>query len=158
MEHLRRSRIFTELQSCGSRADIAEPTMTDDQHQTGNPTPGGVRQHEVIKQDNELQIDPELAMAEGRAGPGRIAITTAAAIAILVIFFYGMSHQRPETAEPTTATATESSGAATPQPASGGQADAKAPAQNQQDANTGTSAPSPQGDKGSNAAKGGAQK
>jgi hypothetical protein len=152
MEHPCHGRIFPRIAIY--EASIAEPAMTDDQHQTGNPAPDGVRQSEVIRQDNERQIDPELAMAEGRATPGRIAITAVAAIAILGIFFYGISHQRPETAEPVTAT--ESGSAATPQP--GGQADAKARGQNQQDANTGSSTPAPQGDKGSNATSGGAPK
>jgi hypothetical protein len=49
-----------------------------------------------IDQDNRLQVDPQLSAR--RVGPGRIALMTIAALAVIVAVLYGINRQGTETA------------------------------------------------------------
>jgi hypothetical protein len=53
----------------------------------------------AVEKDATLQMDPELATAEGKAGPLKIAIYFAIMAFALLVVFYGMINQRDETVE-----------------------------------------------------------
>src|SRR5262249_11717363 len=63
-------------------------------------------------EDARLQADPEVR--EGRATLAQIVLTVIGAIAIVVLVFYGLNHQRDETERTATAPATQTTGAAPP--------------------------------------------
>jgi hypothetical protein len=64
---------------------------------------------DAIREDRELQPDPELDLSGGRASGGQIAATAFAAALVVGLVIYGLNHQRDETAatgsEPAQATA-----------------------------------------------------
>src|SRR5262245_47982197 len=66
-------------------------------------------------EDRRLQADPELDLSEGRASMVQKSFTAIAAIAVIVLVLYGLTHQRDETQQETaTAPTTQTSGAAPP--------------------------------------------
>jgi hypothetical protein len=68
----------------------------------------------AVEQDRRLQADPELDMSGGRAAPWQTLFAAIAAIAIIVVTLYGLTHQRDETRETAGGPASKTTGAAPP--------------------------------------------
>jgi len=68
----------------------------------------------AVEEESRLQADPELDQSEGRATPAQKAFTAIAAIAVITLVLYGLTHQRDETQETASAPATQTTGAAPP--------------------------------------------
>lgn len=61
----------------------------------------------AVEKDATLQANPELASAEGKAGPLKITIYFAIMVFALLVVLYGMINQRDETVGPNSPAATQ---------------------------------------------------
>src|SRR5262249_16350934 len=81
---------------------------------------------DALEQDARLQADPELELSEGQATLGQKLFTALAAVAIIVVVLYGLTHQRDEAQQTAggTATPAQTTGAAPPATSQQGKSEA----------------------------------
>jgi len=68
----------------------------------------------AAEEDRRLQADPEVDMSGGRANTWQMLFTAIAAIAIVVVTFFGLTHHRADKEQTASTPTSETTGAAAP--------------------------------------------